>query len=225
MTRNSSRDSREYGSMRRQSSSPPMESAWSPPIGTSMIHPTEACTFGIRGTACGPAVAAPGNLKPPNPKKWRRMMSSATEGWPSVLDALPRKQNRLQADSRCLEPFRSCKSPGYVVALYMSPIHAYRVVPLDGRLHIGENIRLWGGFTRSVGGQHPGGGRDESGTARTPPSYQCHNTGEDAGFYEQAGATHDVWKNASQTQPARLLAMIFAKGSTLTTPVQGRGGV
>jgi quercetin dioxygenase-like cupin family protein len=37
-------------------------------------------------------------------------------------------------------------------------------------------------------------------------------------FYEQPGATHEVSKNASQTQPARLLAMIFAKkGSTLTT--------
>jgi len=43
-------------------------------------------------------------------------------------------------------------------------------------------------------------------------------------FYEQPGATHEVSKNASQTQPARLLAMIFAKkGSTLTTPVQARG--
>ena len=43
-------------------------------------------------------------------------------------------------------------------------------------------------------------------------------------FYEQPGATHEVSKNASQTQPARLLAMIFAKkGSTLTMPVQGRG--
>jgi quercetin dioxygenase-like cupin family protein len=40
-------------------------------------------------------------------------------------------------------------------------------------------------------------------------------------FYEQPGATHEVSKNASQTQPAKLLAMIFAKkGSTLTT--QGR---
>ena len=43
-------------------------------------------------------------------------------------------------------------------------------------------------------------------------------------FYEQPGATHEVSKNASQTVPAKLLAMIFAKkGSTLTTPVQGRG--
>ena len=38
-------------------------------------------------------------------------------------------------------------------------------------------------------------------------------------FYEPPGATHEVSKNASQIQPARLLAMIFAKkGSTLTTP-------
>jgi len=42
-------------------------------------------------------------------------------------------------------------------------------------------------------------------------------------FYEQPGATHEVSKNASQTQPAKILAMIFAKkGSTLTTPVSGR---
>jgi len=37
-------------------------------------------------------------------------------------------------------------------------------------------------------------------------------------FYEQPGATHEVSRNASQTQPAKLLAMIFAKkGATLTT--------
>ena len=42
-------------------------------------------------------------------------------------------------------------------------------------------------------------------------------------FYEQPGATHEESGNASQTQPAKLLAMIFAKkGSTLTTP--GRAG-
>ena len=48
-------------------------------------------------------------------------------------------------------------------------------------------------------------------------------------FYEQPGATHEVSKNASQTEPAKILAMIFAKkGSTLTTPgfaAPGRGGV
>jgi quercetin dioxygenase-like cupin family protein len=56
---------------------------------------------------------------------------------------------------------------------------------------------------------------------------RTYNTGQM--FYEQPGATHEVSKNASQTQPAKLLAMIFAKkGSVLTTqgPAgQGRGGV
>jgi quercetin dioxygenase-like cupin family protein len=38
-------------------------------------------------------------------------------------------------------------------------------------------------------------------------------------FYEQPGATHEVSRNASASQPAKLLAMIFAKkGAILTTP-------
>ena len=41
-------------------------------------------------------------------------------------------------------------------------------------------------------------------------------------FYEQPGATHEESGNASQTQPAKLLAMIFAKkGATLTMPGKG----
>jgi quercetin dioxygenase-like cupin family protein len=45
---------------------------------------------------------------------------------------------------------------------------------------------------------------------------RVYNTGQM--FYEQPGATHEVSRNASQTEPAKLLAMIFAKkGSTLTT--------
>ena len=39
-------------------------------------------------------------------------------------------------------------------------------------------------------------------------------------FYEHPGSTHEVSKNASQTEPARLLALIFApKGARLTVPV------
>jgi quercetin dioxygenase-like cupin family protein len=38
-------------------------------------------------------------------------------------------------------------------------------------------------------------------------------------FFEPPGSTHEVSNNASQTVPARLLAMIFAKkGATLTLP-------
>ncbi len=52
---------------------------------------------------------------------------------------------------------------------------------------------------------------------------RVYRTGEM--FYEQPGATHEVSKNASATEPARLLAMIFApRGATLTTPVQRPSG-
>lgn len=44
-------------------------------------------------------------------------------------------------------------------------------------------------------------------------------------FFEPPGSTHEVGRNASDTQPARLLAMIFAKkGVPLTAPAQGGGG-
>ena len=44
-------------------------------------------------------------------------------------------------------------------------------------------------------------------------------------FFEPPGSVHEQSGNPSQTEPATLLAMIFAKkGSTLTTPVSGRGG-
>jgi len=43
-------------------------------------------------------------------------------------------------------------------------------------------------------------------------------------FYEPPGATHEESCNASQTVPAKLLALIFAKkGATLTTPGRGDG--
>jgi quercetin dioxygenase-like cupin family protein len=44
-------------------------------------------------------------------------------------------------------------------------------------------------------------------------------------FFEQPGSVHEESGNPSQTEPAQLLAMIFAKkGSTLTTPVTKGGG-
>lgn len=46
---------------------------------------------------------------------------------------------------------------------------------------------------------------------------RTYQTGEM--FYEPPGSTHEVSRNASETQPAKLLAMIFAKkGVPLTMP-------
>jgi quercetin dioxygenase-like cupin family protein len=52
---------------------------------------------------------------------------------------------------------------------------------------------------------------------------KIYKTGEM--FFEPPGSIHEESGNPSQTESAQLLAMIFAKkGSTLTTPVTGRGG-
>ncbi len=46
---------------------------------------------------------------------------------------------------------------------------------------------------------------------------RVYKTGEM--FYERPGSTHEVSRNASSTEPAKLLALIFAKkGETLTMP-------
>lgn len=51
---------------------------------------------------------------------------------------------------------------------------------------------------------------------------RTYKTGEM--FYEAPGSTHEVSKNASSTQPAKLLALIFAKkGETLTVLGPGSG--
>ena len=43
--------------------------------------------------------------------------------------------------------FRIVQSPGYVVVLQEFN-HAYRIIPLDGRPHLGETIKLWMGDSR-----------------------------------------------------------------------------
>ncbi len=53
---------------------------------------------------------------------------------------------------------------------------------------------------------------------------RVYKTGEM--FYEPPGSTHEVSKNASATEPAKLLALIFAKkGATLTTSGPAGGSV
>jgi hypothetical protein len=46
-----------------------------------------------------------------------------------------------------LQPFRIIQTPGYVLFLYQYE-HAFRVITLDGRPHIDENIKLWRGDSR-----------------------------------------------------------------------------
>jgi len=74
-----------------------------------------------------------------------------------------------------LQPFRIIQNPEYVLFLYQYE-HAFRVIPLDGRPHLAENIKLWRGDSR---------GRWEGNTLVVDV------TNHDArSWFDQAGAYH-----------------------------------
>ena len=74
-----------------------------------------------------------------------------------------------------LQPFRIIQNPGYVLFLYQYE-HAFRVIPLDGRPHLEENIKLWRGDSR---------GRWEGNTLVVDVTNHDART-----WFDQAGAFH-----------------------------------
>lgn len=69
------------------------------------------------------------------------MMDPQSRSWPN---GVPR-QNYYSSNQN--GPFQILQPPGYVVFLYEIN-HEYRIVPLDGRRHVGQDIKLWMGDSR-----------------------------------------------------------------------------
>jgi len=69
------------------------------------------------------------------------MMDPQTRGWPN---GIPR-ENYYSSNQN--GPIQILQPPGYVVFLYEIH-HEFRIVPLDGRSHPGEDIKLWEGDSR-----------------------------------------------------------------------------
>jgi hypothetical protein len=69
----------------------------------------------------------------------------------------PTKREQVDPDDRCLlngapreiygGGFQIVQVPGQVVFLFEDS-HSYRIIPTDGRPHVGENIKLWNGDPR-----------------------------------------------------------------------------
>ena len=69
----------------------------------------------------------------------------------------PTKWEHVEPDDRCLlegvprinyrSDWQVLQMPGVVVIVY-EWIHAYRLIPIDGRPHVGENLKLWDGDSR-----------------------------------------------------------------------------
>lgn len=69
----------------------------------------------------------------------------------------PTKLEHIEPDDRCLlegvprisyrSDWQIVQVPGYVIITY-EWIHGYRIIPIDGRPHVGEHIKLWDGDSR-----------------------------------------------------------------------------
>ena len=69
----------------------------------------------------------------------------------------PTRREHIEPEDRCLPngvprsnlrgQLQISQGPGYVLVLH-EWIHAYRFIPLDGRPHVAQNVRLWNGDSR-----------------------------------------------------------------------------
>lgn len=71
-------------------------------------------------------------------------MDPQTRGWPN---GIPRENYYSSHDGSVGGPIQILQPPGYIVFLYETH-HEFRVVPLDGRPHSGQDIKLWMGDSR-----------------------------------------------------------------------------
>ena len=71
-------------------------------------------------------------------------MDPQTRGWPN---GIPRENYYSSHDGSVGGPIQILQPAGYVVFLYETH-HEFRVVPLDGRPHAGQDIKLWMGDSR-----------------------------------------------------------------------------
>ena len=67
-----------------------------------------------------------------------------TRGWPN---GVPRANYYSSHDGGVGGPIQILQPPGHVVFIYETH-HEFRIVPLDGRPHVGQDIKLWMGDSR-----------------------------------------------------------------------------
>lgn len=80
------------------------------------------------------------NYRRPTPAQ----LDPQTRGWPN---GVPRANYYSSHDGSIGGPIQILQPPGYVVFLYETQ-HEFRVVPLDGRPHVGQDVKLWMGDSR-----------------------------------------------------------------------------
>jgi len=138
---------------------PDVQGFWNPVIGGgfSLTNPrTGAADFEER--AGGRAVRNPSRIvDPPDGRVPYQPWAAALQGQQASNFERPTRPEHIDTQNRCLlngaprlyylPTFRIIQVPGSVVFVW-DDYHAYRVIPLDGRPHLGSNMTLWMGDGR-----------------------------------------------------------------------------
>ena len=135
-----------FSPRRTRDNQPDMQGIWrgGPPTGTESIeeHPSTPDGDDLGGKTL--IVDTPDGKTPYQP--WAVMQKKENREKyiePNVLCFLPGVPRTMYVPTL----IHILQSPGYVV-LAFERAHAYRIIPTDGRSHLGENLKLWNGDSR-----------------------------------------------------------------------------
>ena len=138
---------------------PNVQGFWGAVIsGTYSLNPASSAAADFERRISGPAARNPSRIiDPPDGQVPYQPWAAARQKQQAVDFEHPTKPEHFDSQHRCLLPsvprayyqstFRILQPPGSVVLLWDN-YHAYRVIPLDGRPHVGPNVKLWMGDGR-----------------------------------------------------------------------------
>ncbi|MBI3049776.1 MAG: hypothetical protein HYY76_15835 [Acidobacteria bacterium] len=143
----------------RPDGQPEVQGAWRPVIGgTHSLDPAKSGAADFEERIGGVVRNNPSRIvDPPDGHIPYQPWAAALQKGLEAVYETPTRPEHIDTQTRCLVPgvprlyyfptFRILQPPGSVVFVW-DEYHAFRVVPLDGRPHVGGNIKLWMGDGR-----------------------------------------------------------------------------
>ena len=138
---------------------PDVQGSWRPVIGgTHSLDPAKSGAADFEERMTGVVKLNPSRIvDPPDGHIPYQPWAAALQKELEAVYENPTKPEHIDSQTRCLVPgvprlyyfptFRILQPAGSVVFVW-DEYHAFRVVPLDGRPHVGANVKLWMGDAR-----------------------------------------------------------------------------
>ena len=138
---------------------PDVQGSWRPDIGgTQSVDPAKSSAAEFEERATGVVKRNPSRVvDPPDGHVPYQPWALALQKELAAVYEEPTRPEHIDTQTRCLLPgiprlyyfptFKIIQTPGSVVFVW-DEYHAYRVIPLDGRPHVGANVKLWMGDAR-----------------------------------------------------------------------------